>query len=55
MFLWAHLVINTIIDQESIQDVRRAVDHLPADLPGVYEFLVDLVYPLLISADTRIF
>lgn len=55
MFLWVHLVINMIIDQESVQDVRRAVDHLPEGLPGVYELLVDLVYQLLISADTRVF
>lgn len=56
MFLWVHLVINTIVDQESIQDVRRAVDYLPAGLPGVYEeCLVDLVYHVLISAVTRIF
>jgi hypothetical protein len=38
MFLWVRLVLATIMDQESIQDLREAVDRLPAGLPGVYEF-----------------
>jgi hypothetical protein len=45
MFLWVHLVLTTIIDQESVQDLRRAVDRLPAGLPGVYERPPEFVYP----------
>lgn len=55
MFLWVHLVISTIVDQESIQDVRRAVDHLPAGLPGVYECLSDLICQVLNFVVMRIF
>lgn len=56
MFLWVHLILATIIDQESIQDLRGAVDRLPAGLPGVYDlYPLDFVYPILIPADTRTF
>jgi hypothetical protein len=55
MFLWVHLVLTTIIDQESVQDLRRAVDRLPAGLPGVYERPPEFVYLVLIHADTRTF
>lgn len=35
MFLWVRLVLDTIMEQEGVQDVRRAVASLPSDLFGV--------------------
>lgn len=55
MFLWVHLVLATIIDQESVKDLREVVDRLPAGLPGVYDYPLVFVYPILILADTRAF
>ena len=55
MFLWVHLVLATIKDQESIQDLHRAVDRLPAGLSGVYEYSREFMYHLFICADTSTF
>ena len=35
MFLWVQLILSTILEQESVQDLRSAVKHLPTGLPGV--------------------
>jgi hypothetical protein len=35
MFLWVQLVVGSILDQESIHDLRNALSRLPPDLPGV--------------------
>lgn len=55
MFLWVHLVLATIKDQESIQDLHRAVDRLPAGLSGVYEYTPEFMHHLFIRADTSTF
>lgn len=40
MFLWVHLIIGTLLDQESEHDLRRTLQSLPTKLPDVYKAIL---------------
>lgn len=35
MFLWVQLVLNMLLEQHSVYDLRMTLKRLPAGLPGV--------------------
>lgn len=36
MFLWVWLVVDTLLEQQSIYDLQKTVQNLPSELTGVY-------------------
>ena len=35
MFLWVQLVLDMLLEQHSVEDLRNTLDELPIELPGV--------------------
>ena len=35
MFLWVQLVLDMLLEQHSVEDLRNTLDELPTELPGV--------------------
>lgn len=35
MILWVRLVLDTLVDQHSLYDLRESLERLPTGLPGV--------------------
>ncbi|OQU94466.1 NACHT domain-containing protein [Cladophialophora immunda] len=36
MFLWVQLVLDMLLEQQSVEDLRQTLHELPSELPGVY-------------------
>lgn len=50
MFLWVKLVLEIVQDQQSLKDLKAAVDRLPKGLDGVYAILFPKFNALLIPS-----
>ena len=48
MFLWVRLVLDMLLEQHSVEDLRNTLDELPTELPGVLVAFVISLQPLLI-------
>ena len=35
MFLWVQLVLDMLLEQHSVEDLRNTLNELPTELPGV--------------------
>ena len=35
MFLWVQLVLDMLLEQHSVEDLRNTLEELPSELPGV--------------------
>ncbi|KIW10370.1 hypothetical protein PV08_11332 [Exophiala spinifera] len=43
MFLWVQLVLQMLLEQHSVRDLRNAVEEMPTDLPGVYASILNRI------------